>query len=95
MLIHGRVATSCRTPFTFPLDAHAEYTVKLGEQKRLKFGANLFNLFNQQRVVFFDQNLEVAPGSPDKDYNKPNGLLIRGNAYQTPFIAQLSARFEF
>jgi len=92
--IGGR-GTKGRTPFTFPLDAHAEYTVKLGEEKRLKFGVNLFNLFNQQRGLYYDENLELAPGTPDPDYKKPQGLLIRGNAYQAPFIAQLSARFEF
>jgi hypothetical protein len=92
--IGGR-GTKGRTPATFPLDVLANYTVKLSEQKRLKFGVNLFNLFNQQRALYLDENLELAPGSPDKDYRKPDGLLIRGNAYQSPFIAQLSARFEF
>jgi hypothetical protein len=92
--IGGR-GTKGRTAFTFPLDAHADYTVKLDEQKRIKFGLNLFNLFNQQRVLFKDQNLQLAGAVPDPDYGKPYGLLIKGNAYQSPLIAQLSARFEF
>jgi hypothetical protein len=92
--IGGR-GTKGRTPFTFPLDARADYTIKLGEQKRLKFGINMFNLFNQQRVVYRDEYLQLAGAVPDQDYGKPSGLLIKGNAYQSPFIAQLSARFEF
>jgi hypothetical protein len=92
--IGGR-GTKGRTPFTFPLDASASYTVKMGEQKRLKFGVNLFNLFNQQRVLYFDENLQLSGAVPNDDYKKPAGLLIRGDAYQSPFIAQLSARFEF
>lgn len=92
--IGGR-GTKGRTPFTFPLDASASYTVKLSEQKRLKFGVNLFNLFNQQRVLYFDEDLQLSGAVPNTDYNHPAGLLIRGDAYQSPFIAQLSARFEF
>jgi hypothetical protein len=92
--IGGR-GTKGRTPFTFPVDVHADYTVKLAEQKRLKFGINIFNLFDQQRVVFQDENLQTAPNTTDPDYGKPAGLLIRGNAYQSPLIAQASVRFEF
>jgi len=92
--IGGR-GTKGRTPFTFPLDAHADYTVKIGEQKRMIFGVNLFNLFNQQRVLYTDEDLQLAGAVTDPDYGKPSGLLIKGDAYQSPFIAQLSARFEF
>ncbi len=93
----GGRGTKGRTPATFPLDFHADYTVKLSEQKRLKFGADMFNLFNQKRALYLDQNLEVAPGSPDADYKKPFGIFLgnQPNAYQSPFIARLSARFEF
>jgi hypothetical protein len=92
--IGGR-GTKGRTPATFPLDLHVDYTVKLGEQKRLKFGINMFNLFNQARALYLDQNLELAPGTPDPDYHKPFGIFTPANAYQSPFVAQLSARFEF
>jgi hypothetical protein len=92
--IGGR-GTKGRTPATFPLDFHTDYTVKLGEQKRLKFGINMFNMFNQSRALFLDQNLELAPGTPDPDYHKPFGIFTQANAYQSPFVAQLSARFEF
>jgi len=92
--IGGR-GTKGRTPFTFPVDVHADYTVNIGEHKRVKFGVSMFNLFNQQRIVFRDEDLQLSGGVPDPDYGKPSGLLIKGDAYQSPFIAQLSARFEF
>ena len=93
----GGRGTKGRTPATFPLDFHADYTVKLGERKRLKFGADMFNLFNQKRALYLDQNLEVAPGSKDADYNKPLGIFLgnQPNAYQSPFISRLAVRFEF
>ena len=42
--------------------------------------ADMFNLFNQKRALYLDQNLKVAPGSPDADYNKPLGI-FPGNPY--------------
>ena len=82
------------TPLTFPLDLHADYTYRLGETKRIKVIADLFNIGNQTRLNFIDTWTETAPGSPNPDYLKP-GTNVVANPYETPFSARLSVRFEF
>src|SRR6185436_20877408 len=49
-----------RTPFESQLDLQASYSVKLGGERALTFVADVFNLFNQQRIVGYDQNLELT-----------------------------------
>jgi len=44
-----------RTPWIFPVSIHADYTWKFGEKYRVKAVADLFNLFNQQRVIHVNQ----------------------------------------
>ncbi len=79
-----------RTKWTFPLDLHGDYTVKLGEQMRMKFVADLFNVGNQIRPFRIDQNYELnnAPGTLDPDF-------LKVALYQRPFHARLAIRFEF
>jgi len=82
------------TPVTFPLDLHGDYTYKMGESRRIKLIADLFNIGNQTRLTAINTWTESAPGSPNPDYLKPGTNLI-ANPYQTPFFARLSVRFEF
>lgn len=79
-----------RTEWTFPLNLHADYAWKLGETKRVKFLADLFNVTNQVRPFSINQNAEVngSPGTPNVDF-------LRVAAYQAPFNARLGVRFEF
>ncbi|HWE53480.1 MAG TPA: hypothetical protein VG273_27055, partial [Bryobacteraceae bacterium] len=82
------------TPVTFPLDLHGDYTYKMGETKRIKLLADLFNIGNQQALVAINTWTETAPGSPNPDYLKP-GTNLFANPYQSGFSARLSVRFEF
>jgi len=85
-----------RTPWIFPFNLHAEYTIKLGERMRVKLLADLFNLFNEQKVIRVNQFGEVggSPGTADPDFLKP-ALGQFADPYQVPFQARLAARFEF
>jgi len=85
-----------RTPWIFPFNLHGEYTIKLGERMRLKFVADLFNLFNEQKVTRVNQFGEQngSPGTADPDFLKP-ALGTFADPYQIPFQARLAARFEF
>ncbi|HYM11343.1 MAG TPA: carboxypeptidase regulatory-like domain-containing protein [Bryobacterales bacterium] len=83
-----------RTPWTFPLNLHADYTVKLSERKNLKFVADLFNLGNQTRVVRVDQYAELTNATVNPDFLKPDNQLFV-YPYQVPFHARLAVRFEF
>jgi hypothetical protein len=95
----GEVPTTPRgslgvTPLTFPLDLHADYTYKMGETKRIKLIADLFNVGNQTVLTAIDTWTETAPGSKNPDYLQP-GTNVAANPYQSAFNARLSVRFEF
>lgn len=91
--VGGRGALG-RTDATFPLDFHADYTVKVGEKRRVKFVADLFNLFNQKRITRVHQWAELSAGTPNPDFLKPD-LNSYSYPYQVPFRARLAIRFEF
>jgi hypothetical protein len=85
-----------RTPWTFPLGLHGDYTVKLAENMRLKFIADMFNLFDQGRVTRIDQNFQLDNGVPNPDFLKPDQTSTNFQyPWQSPFSARLGVRFEF
>lgn len=83
-----------RTAWIFPLNLHADYTIKLGERMRLKFVADLFNVVNEQKVIRVNQWSQLNGGVTNPDFLKP-GLEQFADPYQNPFSARLAARFEF
>jgi hypothetical protein len=85
-----------RTAWTFDANIHADYTIKLGERMRLKFVADLFNVFNEQKVIRVDQFSQLAGGVTNPDFLKPAlGAGMSTDPYEVPFNARLGARFEF
>jgi hypothetical protein len=88
-----------RTDWYFPFNLHADYVIKLGETKALRFGFDVFNLFD--RVVPYRVNqwkeVDLSPGLLEPDFLKPvfHGLPIDMSGYSQPINARLSARFEF
>lgn len=94
--IGGRGAAG-RTPSTSQLDMHADYNVPLGsrwEKYRLKLQMDMFNVTNSQfqlgRVQYTQTSANSVGVAPplNKDYGRPT-------AFQTPFYARGSVRFEF
>jgi hypothetical protein len=85
-----------RTAWTFDFNLHGDYTIKLGERMRVKFVADLFNVFNEQKVIRVNQFGEQggSPGTADPDFLKP-ALGTFANPYENPFNARLAVRFEF
>ena len=85
-----------RTPWDFPLNLHADYTLKLGETKALKFGADLFNVMNRSERYYVDQykELDGSPGTPNPDFLLPTFHEV-STGYAPPFSARLMVRFEF
>ena len=89
-----------RSPWTYPIDAHVDYTRKLSERVNLKLLADMFDLFNQTWVNYVDQDAEInnSPGVVNPDFLKPGSSIslsqIR-DAYTRPFYARLGVRFEF
>jgi hypothetical protein len=87
-----------RTDWALPFSAHADYTWSLTEKMRVKFVADLFNLFNQQQVVRVNQNYEInnSPGVVNPDFLLPDLQdFFNSGVYQNPFSARLAIRFEF
>lgn len=95
--IGGRGAAG-RTPSTEQLDTHLDYPVPLGthfgEKFSLKLAMDMFNITNSQfqtgRVQFTQLGIPTVGAIPplDIDYGRPT-------AFQAPFHAQGSVRFEF
>jgi len=83
------------TAWTLPFNAHADYTWRVfGERGRIKFVADLFNLFNEQAVIRVNQWSQLNGGATNPDFLLP-GLQQFQDPYQTPFQARLAVRFEF
>jgi len=78
-------------------DIHADYFIKTGEQARLHFGADLFNITNRKDQLRIDQNEDRSFGVPNVDFKRPTG---NGNigvplGFQRPFYGRLFVRWEF
>jgi len=76
-----------RTPAEFEFNLHGDYNIRVAGQ-RLTLLADVFNLFNQQRVLDYDDYTEIAFTAPNADF----GRII---AYQTPMTIRFGARFSF
>jgi outer membrane receptor for ferrienterochelin and colicin len=77
-----------RSPSQNYTDMQLDYKIPLGEQKRLRVAANLFNVFNQKTTTEVDQDHQLAGGDP-------NGDFLKATKYHRPFYARFSVRFEF
>lgn len=76
-----------RTPVEWTIDVHADYGFGIGAN-RLVLLLDIFNLFDHQGVLTYDQNTEVAFG-----VNNPN--FGHRTAYQSPRRIRLGVRYEF
>jgi hypothetical protein len=85
-----------RTATTLPLDVQLAYGFNLGgsETKRIKFIADLFNVFNHRKVTRVSQDRELDSTTPNPDFLKPD-IFNYQYPFQTPFRARLAVRFEF
>lgn len=85
--IGGR-GTKGNLPATVQFDGHLDYPVQFQERYTLKFAFDAFNIFNTQKRIGINQNLDLSPGVPSDDYGKPTG-------FQGPLYARASIRLEF
>jgi hypothetical protein len=84
-----------RPPIDFSLDAHVDYTVKLGAQRVLLI-ADAFNVFNRQSATWYDYSSDSVFGASNPNYGyASNGGGSRAASYQAPFALRLGARFEW
>ena len=83
-----------RTPFEYNTDVHADYAFKFGGQ-RLIVLADVFNLFNLQRTIGYDNFVEQSFGASNPNFGLPVSELVSGPQFQTPRQIRFGARFEF
>lgn len=84
----GGRGSAGRSPTQNYWDMKLDYMVPIKEARKLRFAADMFNLFNRKTATDIDQNFELSGAVPNKDYLKPL-------AYARPFYARFSVRFEF
>jgi Carboxypeptidase regulatory-like domain/TonB-dependent Receptor Plug Domain len=85
-----------RTPFYAKLDLHSDYRYALNEKMRLIFIADFFNVTNNRRLRFPDQNVQSTLGQNNPDFLKPGIIAIDLNrGFYLPFSMRLGMRFEF
>ncbi len=76
-----------RTPFTWSADFHADYAFPLASG-RLLLVVDVFNIFDNQGVVDYDQDTEKTFSIANSDYGQRT-------LYQNPRQVRLGVRFEF
>ncbi len=83
------------------VDYHMDYPIHVTEGSRLRLGVDLFNITNQRTLLRVDQFRQSRFGVGNADFQKPSGVgpsAVNGNtnpAYQRPFYARFSVKWEF
>ena len=57
----------------------------------------MFNVANTKRVLYINQNIDLGFGTANVDFQKPanQNSVFSNDAFQSPFVARLFARFTF
>ena len=87
-----------RTPVQTQTDLQASYVVKLGGPRRVTLLADVFNVFNQTRVLDYDNYTSLSFGAGDNpDMGAPISNVFAGAPpqFQTPLQMRVGFRFEF
>jgi outer membrane receptor protein involved in Fe transport len=86
-----------RTPFESQVDFQASYSVRAGAGRKITLLADVFNIFNEQRVLVYDQNVQLTYPNPNPDFGKPVNSILGGTPpqFQSPINARVGVRFEF
>jgi outer membrane receptor protein involved in Fe transport len=93
---HSRRGGEGRMPWTYELGANVTYLRSFGSADlRVKF--SVFNLFNQQREIRVDQELQPSVGMNEDDPTQPqlNEFFNVGYGFQAPRYAQLVVSVSF
>jgi len=77
-----------RTDWQRAFDLHADFSIPLGGPRRLVLLADVFNVFNSQQVIQYDNYTEISFQAPNPDF----GSRLE---YQAPRRVRVGARFTF
>jgi hypothetical protein len=86
-----------RSPFESQVDLQASYSIRSAGERRITFLADVFNLFNQKRILYYSQNTQLDNNAPNPDFGKPVNTNLAGNPpqFQAPLNMRVGVRFEF
>jgi hypothetical protein len=86
-----------RSPFESQVDLQAAYVFKSAGPRKFTVLADVFNLFNERLVTYYDQDTMLSYPNPNPDFGKPVNSLLSGTPpqFQAPINVRLGIRFEF
>ncbi len=77
-----------RTNDSVNINLHGGYKLTLPKRMLMKFNVDVFNLFNEQQPVAFDDNIEVTAATLNPNYGRITG-------YQSSRTIRVGAAFEW
>jgi len=84
-----------RTPFTKVVNGQVSYNLRLAG-RNLMLAADVFNIFNTQTPLEYNNFFETTFGALNPDYGlRGSSGVVGGQQLQTPRQLRLGARFEF
>src|SRR5690606_22394050 len=72
-----------RTPAEFNVDLQGSYNFRFGG-RRITLLADVFNLFNLQRTIDYNNYTELEFGIPNPDFGTPTSENVAGQMFQQP-----------
>jgi outer membrane receptor protein involved in Fe transport len=86
-----------RTPFQTDFNAQLSYVIKLEGSRNVTLLADVFNLFDTQTVLMYDQWTQLTGPAPNPDFGAPITQVLAGAPpqFQTPRQIRLGARLSF
>jgi outer membrane receptor protein involved in Fe transport len=85
-----------RTPFQTDTDVQASYVFKLGGDRNVTVMADVFNLFNQQIVLDYDNFYDLTSGAgQNPNFGTRSSENVAGPQYQNPRQIRFGVRFGF
>jgi outer membrane receptor protein involved in Fe transport len=84
-----------RAPFQYDTNLHADYSFRVGGNRRIVLLADVFNLLNTQRIYDYNNWTESSFGASNPDFGQPYSAVLGLPAYQTPRQLRIGARVDF
>jgi hypothetical protein len=85
-----------RTPMDAQVDLHVDYRPTVAGRKRFTVGADVFNVFNRQAALNYDNWLETAFNTANPNFAQPtNGGGSSIPSFQAPLGVRVGVRYDW
>jgi Carboxypeptidase regulatory-like domain/TonB dependent receptor-like, beta-barrel len=82
-----------RTPFGYDASLHADYGIHFASNRRVVLVADVFNLFNTQRVLDYDPDIQTSFPAANPDFGDASRFNLA--QLQTPRQVRFGVRLQF